>query len=62
MKLDDAGVYVCSLMFDNGKSLSASLMLTVSKRVGHAPGRHNIPFSLNIILQIHACIKHSVQV
>ncbi|GAA6094378.1 uncharacterized protein LOC113643586 isoform X2 [Tachysurus ichikawai] len=37
VKLDDAGVYVCSLMFDNGKSLSASLMLTVSKRVGHAP-------------------------
>ncbi|XP_027003719.2 uncharacterized protein LOC113643586 isoform X2 [Tachysurus fulvidraco] len=38
VKLDDAGVYVCSLMFDNGKSLSASLMLMVSKRVGPPPG------------------------
>ncbi|XP_060726631.1 CD4-2 molecule, tandem duplicate 2 isoform X1 [Tachysurus vachellii] len=37
VKLDDAGVYVCSLKFDNGKSLSASLMLMVSRRDGPAP-------------------------
>ncbi|KAK3551118.1 hypothetical protein QTP70_014016 [Hemibagrus guttatus] len=38
VKLADAGVYVCSLLFENGKSLNAELTLRVSKRDGSAPG------------------------
>lgn len=49
----DAGVYVCSLVFENGKSLNAKLTLTVTKKDGSAPGKHNISCFLNIVLQIH---------
>ncbi|MCI4374711.1 hypothetical protein PGIGA_G00009080 [Pangasianodon gigas] len=37
VKHDDAGVYVCSLVFEGGKSLSAKLNLTVLKREGATP-------------------------
>ncbi|MCJ8728867.1 hypothetical protein PDJAM_G00009030 [Pangasius djambal] len=36
VKDDDAGVYVCSLVFEGGKSLSAKLTLKVLKREGAA--------------------------
>lgn len=42
MKVADAGVYVCSLKFENGKALTSSLNLTVSKRDGDDPGKHNM--------------------
>lgn len=37
VKVADAGVYVCSLKFENGKALTSSLNLTVSKRDGDDP-------------------------
>lgn len=43
MTLADTGVYVCSLMFDGGKFLNATLNLIVTKRdAAVVPGKQNI--------------------
>ncbi|TSR75255.1 C-X-C chemokine receptor type 3 [Bagarius yarrelli] len=46
VRISDAGVYVCSLVFEGGKSLSANLTLTVVKNDASAPVTMPTPLPL----------------